>query len=118
MLAFAAELARVVGDAGVDHDAITHTDAGDARPYCRHLTRAIGAHDVRKRERRARQPTKDEEIEMIESGGADRDADFLGARRNGIGDVADSELGQAAGTAKYASLHEGMAVSFRPSADR
>ena len=79
----------MIGDARIDEDAIAGLHVRDAGADRLDDPGAVGAHDVRKARSASRQTLGDEQIEVIERGGPDRDAHFSRLRSGSVGNVDD-----------------------------
>ena len=104
VLAGAAVLAAIVRDPRVDHDAV----ARPHRPYLGsrrlHHAGAVRPQDVREAVLAGQAP-HDMEIEVVERGGAQRDADLARPHRRGVGHIGEVQLVEAAGSADDPGAH-------------
>ena len=107
MLARAAEFARVIGNAGIQHDAVADLDRFYIRPDGFDDSGAIGADHPGESIRRARQPFCDKQIEMIERGGVNPDAHLARFGGRCVRDVGDLELVDSAGGGENAGAQGG-----------
>jgi hypothetical protein len=96
MLAGPAGSTGAAGEAGIEDDVIAQPDRRHIGADGRHHAGAVGTHDVREVEREARHAAEDEEVEMIESGGLQRDDHLAGAGLGGPGHVLQLQLFRAA----------------------
>src|ERR1041384_6118608 len=105
MLARAAELAGVVGDARIDEHAIAGLHVGDTGADGLDHTGAIGADDKRKALGGPRESVRDEEIEMVQRRSANADARLARLRRGCVRHVGDLEVIETAGRGQDTGTH-------------
>src|SRR5205814_10716868 len=105
MLTSPAELARVIGDAGVEHHTVPRAHSCYARSDRLDYTRAISAHNVWEVLGASWQPCSDKEIEMIQRRGANRDAHLARLRGRRGGNIADVEVLDTAGSRQNRRTH-------------
>src|SRR5207249_427294 len=97
--------AAVIGDAGVDHDAVARLDGADVGPDGVDHSRPVRAQDVGEAVLHG-QAAHDVEVEVVQRRGADRDAHVTGVQRlRGEGDIGKLQAIEAAGRADNASAH-------------